>query len=153
MKKGLIALVVVLLTLSLAGCSNPPKPPGSDIPKLVLDYDIDHDTQNKSIIYVHGVDDVRYTNISLKIDNKTVVYKEEAFCIEYDLYKDRFNITLDVWLELEHYNFNVSVEVFPSFPRQKIVYRLTYYDEEVKKIELNDLPYSEALDLMEEEDA
>ncbi len=151
MKKRMIALVVVLLTLSLAGCTNPPKPPGSDIPKMVLDYQIDQELQNKSIIYIHGVDDTRYTNITLKIDNETVVQKEEAFCIEYDLNKKQFNITVDVWEDLDHYNFNASVEVFPN---QKIVYRLTYYDDEVKNIELKDLPHSEALNLIKEgEDA
>lgn len=149
MKKGMIALVVVLLSLSLAGCFNPPTPPGGDIPKVVLDYDINQDSPNQTIVYVHGVDDVRYNNITLKIDNQTIVHKEHTFCLEHNFSKKQFNLTLDVWLDLEHYNFNASFKVYP---KQNVVYQITYYDEEVKNIESNDLPYSEALNLIEEEE-
>ena len=156
MKKAIIVALVVLISISMAGCTNPPSPPGSEIPMVIIDYvssfKYDNVEKNHTIIYVHGLDEIRYENITIKIDNKTVAKRNHTYSLEHTTNLNKFNLTVDVYHnnnnKERYFNFNATFEISD---KKKIMYEITYPDLERKEVEKDELPYSEKLDQIEVE--
>ena len=153
MKKTIIVALVVLISISMAGCTNPPSPPGSEIPMVIIDYvssfNYDNVDENHTIIYVHGLDDVKYENITIKINNKTVAKRNHTYSLEHNTNLKKFNLTVDVYHnghDERYFNFNATFDIVN---KKKIMYKITYSDLEKKEVEKDDLPYSEKLDQIE----
>ncbi len=142
-----IVLVVILLTLTPA-CLDNPEPPGTDIPRIVIDSVEGENNSEETIIYLQRMEPIQYENITLSINETDVVNKENSFGLEYRTSSSRFNLSLDIEMEGEKYNFNAT---FIRNPKRKIAYRIIYYSGEEEEIEREDLPFFEPLDEVEEE--
>ncbi len=152
MKKAIIVALVILLSISVSGCTNPPSPPGSEIPMVVVDYvsseRYDNVDDNHTIIYVHGLDEIRYKNITIKINNKTVQRRNHTYSAEITTNLTEFELVVDVHHYKKHFNYNAT---FKISEKKKIMYKITYSDLETKEVEIDNLPYTEKLDQIEEE--
>jgi len=152
MKKSLVVALVIFISIGVAGCTNPPSPPGSEIPMVVIDYlnsdRYDNIDQNYSIIYIHGLDEIRYKNITITINNETVSKRNHTFSAEVSTNLTEFTLDIDVYHYKKHFNYNATFEISE---KKKIMYKITYYDLETKEVERDDLPYTEKLDQIEEE--
>lgn len=149
MKKGVVAVVILFIFAAMAGCTNPPTPPASEMPKLVIDYDINEEGRNETIIFIHGLDETRYSRITLFIDDEEIANKTDTFSVERRTDLREFNLTVNVTHLEERYNYNASFEVVRE---EDLIYEITYYDEETKEVKYEDLPLVERLNLMEEEE-
>ncbi|MFO7992083.1 MAG: hypothetical protein R6U61_07320 [Thermoplasmata archaeon] len=147
MKIDVMVIMVIILTLLMAGCSNPPKPPASELPKLTVDYDLNYDEDDIIIFYIHGIEETRYSNISLHINEELIAFKNNSFSLEHKMEFQNFSINVDVWLLNKHYNYNATYE--PS-EKEDIIYEVTYYDGDTIEIGLDDFPFTERINLMEE---
>lgn len=149
MKSGYIIVAVILISVTLAGCSEPPSSPVSEMPKVVIDNEGKPQQQNSTIIFIHGMDEVRYSNISLHINSEEVLFKNETFCAEYRTNLTEFNLTVDIWFEKTWYNFNATLNMSE---KKDVAYKITYYDGDTKEIKLDQLPYVERANQMEEKE-
>lgn len=151
MKIDVMVIMVIILTLLMAGCSNPPKPPASELPKLTVDYDGIHGEKDLTIFYIHGIEETRYSNISLRLNDELITFKNDTFCLEHKMEFQNFSIAVDVWLLNKHYNYNGTYNISKE---EEIIYEVTYYDGDMEEIKLDDFPFVERINLMEElEDA
>lgn len=152
MKKAIIIALVILLSFGVAGCTNPPSPPGSEIPMVIVDYvpshKYDNVDENHTIIYVHGLDEIRYKNITLKINNKTIQKRNHTYSAEITTNLTEFKLVIDIYHYKKHFNFNAT---FKISEKKNIMYKITYLDLETKEVEKDELPYTEKLDQIEEE--
>ncbi len=147
MKKIWIIALALIINLSVisSGCTDPPEPPGSEIPKLVIDYLGVSEGENQTAIYVHGMDEVRYDNISISINDEVVFNQRERFSIEYRTNLSSFSLEVDIQHEEDYYNYNASIDIIKG---KKYVFKITYYDGEINKVKWNNLPYVEKLNLL-----
>ncbi len=140
MKRVLAVLVVVIIAMSTLGCTDPPKPPASDLPKLVVDYN--PLSANHTILYVHGIGETRYQNITLKINDDILIQKNDSFSLEYRTNMTQLHIVLELWLDNNFYYYNASYSLVLI---EDIVYEITRADGEIDVVRHGDLPYSERL--------
>lgn len=141
-----LALIINLAALS-AGCTNAPEPPGSEIPKLVIDFLGAKEGRNQTVLYVHGMDEVQYDNISIFLNDELVSSNERSFSMEYRTNLSSFKVAVNVRLEKSLYNYNASIRLVRG---KEIVYRITHPDGDIKKVKWDNLPYVERLDVLEE---
>jgi len=151
MKRAIIVALVIFISFSIAGCSNPPSPPGSEIPMVVVDY-VDSNkysniNENHSIIYVHGLDEIRYKNISIKINNKTVLSKTHTYSSEVTTNLTKFELNIKVVHYEKSFIYNATFEMSE---KKDVMYKITYPDQNTNEVDIDDLPYSEKLDQVEE---
>lgn len=149
MKEGVVAVAVLFIFATMAGCTNPPSPPASEIPKLVVDYDVNEEGKNETILFIHGLDEIRYSRIKLFLDDEEIANETETFSVERRTSLREFNLTVNVTHLEKKYNYNASFEVIGE---EDIIYEITYHDEETKEVKLDDLPFIERLNMIEEED-
>ncbi len=149
MKSGHLIVVVLLISVAFAGCSEPPSSPVSELPKIVIDYEHKLEEKNSTIIFIHGMDEIRYTNISIYINESRVLFQNETFSAEHKTNLTHFNLTVNVWLNKEWYNYNATYKVSQ---KEDMIYKITYSDGETKKVKPEDLPYVERANFMEEEE-
>jgi hypothetical protein len=129
---GVAAVAVFLLALALAvwqGGNDPFVSPVSSIPSILVDYNL-----NETEIYVKGLNDFRYTNITLRIsgENQSLERsKEKAYFLFYNTSLANFTINVTVWNKNKQYSFNGTVQVAPPNDAPKI---LTLYEEKRDRI-------------------
>lgn len=131
-------MMVVAITMTTLGCTDPPRPPASDIPKIVMDYD--PDLTDHTIIYIHGIGETRYDSITLKIDEYTAVVKNNSFSLEYNTNRTELNLVAELWLDNNFYYYNATYNLVLM---ENVVYEITYYDGRTRNVRYVDLPYSE----------
>lgn len=151
MKKELLTLgMIIILILPVMGCiDSTPKPPASEIPKVIIDHNLEGEKYNDSIIYVHGFEETRYKNISISINNETVLHKNDTFAAEFRTNLTIFNLTVNVHSLDKWYNFNATFEILI---REENILKITYYDGDIDRIKFNNLPFKETLNMMEEKE-
>jgi hypothetical protein len=136
---GAAAVVVFLLAIALAvwgGERITTESPISSIPSLLIDY---HEDETE--IFVHGLNDFRYTNITLRVtaDNTTQErFREDAYFIYYNTTDLNFTLNITVWNKNKQYSFNGSIQVANDTESTKV---LTLY--EVTKTRINDYMLTE----------
>lgn len=147
MKKTLAALsITLLLSISIIGCmDSPTQPPAYNIPKLVIDHA--EPEGNTTIIYIHGLEEVKYDNITLKVDNETVEQKFDSFSLEYETNRTEFSLDAYVSHEENRFNFNATLQFSDQ---EENIYSIEYYDEEIEKLKKDDLPYVERFNQIQE---
>ncbi len=137
MKRGIAVLVVIAIVMTTLGCTDPPRPPASVIPKLVVDYN--PEAINHTILYVHGIGETRYDNLTLKLDDVIEMEKNDSFSIEYRTNKTQFHITIEIWLDNNFYYYNASYSLVLL---DNIVFEITDADGSTTNIRDTGLPYS-----------
>ncbi len=131
--------MVTLFAFATIGCSDPPRPPASDIPILLIDYETTLD--NHTALYIHGRDKTRYDSITLTI-NEMVLSKNNSFSLEYHTDLEQFDLEIEIWLGNNFYHHNASYKLTLI---DNYVYEVTYPDESITNIRYTDLPFSTRL--------
>lgn len=151
MKRLMVFIFVTLITgTAFVGCTtDPPRPPAYDMPKMVLDYSVQEERTNETIIFIHGVEDVMYDRLTLDVNNETVIEKINAFSIEFKTNLTSFDLNSDVYREDTRYNFNATIQTFHN---DEITHRFTllYLDGSEDKVEPNELPFIRRYNKMED---
>lgn len=151
MKKAVLMAIVIILSFSAVGCTEPPSPPGSEIPMVVVDYvnsnNYEDVKENYSIIYVHGLDEVRYKKITINIENDTFPSKNHTYSSEITTNLTKFNLTIHVEQYEKHFTYNATFELSQ---KKNIMYQITYPNLETEEVKNEQLPFSEKLDQVEE---
>lgn len=142
-----ISLLMFASTMGLGCLDSPPSPPASKLPKIVVDLYKSPDTGNNSIIYIHGLEEVRYTNITLKLNDETVVQRNETFSVEYHTNLTEFEIYSEIHDDEDGYYFNSA---FTVSEKEELAYRVVDEEGDSEKIKKEDLPYVERFQQMEE---
>jgi hypothetical protein len=102
MQKKLSILGILIFLFVLAGCTEGPPSPLSTIPTILVDH-IEETEETK--IYVHGIDDTLYGNITIQLNNETALENfTYGLHISTNLHKFILNVT--VWFELKEYEYN-----------------------------------------------
>ncbi len=147
-----IALIslLVLFGVAFVGCTTePPRPPAYDMPKLVLDYSVQLERQNETVVFIHGIEDVMYDRLVLNIDDETVMNKTNAFSIEYKTNRTSFYLKTDVYRNGDWYNFNATIETHHN---DDVRFRFTikHLDGTEENIRPQNLPFVRRMNKMEE---
>ena len=136
---GAAAVVVFALAIALAvwgGERIITESPISSIPSLLIDHH-----EDKTEIFVHGLNDFRYTNITLRVTAENFTQertREDAFFIYFstsvfNFTLNNFTLNITVWNKNKQYSFNGSIQVADHAEAPKV---LTIY--EVTKNRTND---------------
>ncbi|MFW6041156.1 MAG: hypothetical protein ACOC85_04910, partial [Thermoplasmatota archaeon] len=94
------------------------------------------------------IEQTRYNNITIKIDNQVVLERDETFGLEYRTNLTFFKLSVDAYRANKRYHFNAT---FIVSQEEDIIYEVVYPDNTARKIKLGNLPFRENLQLMEEE--
>jgi hypothetical protein len=89
---------------------------------------VDH-SENLTEVYVHGLNDFKFTNMSIRITNTTMSYdrtKNNTFYLDCETSENDFIFNVTVWNNHKEYAFNGSVQVALPGEAPKI---LTLYEE------------------------
>ena len=132
MKKVLcIALVMIVSTLSL-GCNDYSPSPLSSRPQVLINY-----IEEEIIIYIHGGDEIVYSNITIEINSTDVISKENRYCAEYSTNLTEFTLEVIVVDDEKVYEYASSLKVRKE---NGVVIEI---DEggDVKEVREDELPY------------
>jgi len=131
---GVAAMVVFLLAFALAiwpGGRDMLESPLSSIPSLLIDHN-----DNETEIYVHGLSDFRFTNMSIHVSGDSAEYerfKEDAYFVYFNTSLQNFTFNVTVWNRHKHYYFNGSIEVAPPEAAPRI---FTLFEEKKDRINI-----------------
>lgn len=152
MKKFILVIFTLFILLSSFGCIDQPEPPGSDLPRLILDYD---ESTNETIIHMRGMEIIRYDNISIEI-NETKITRQDAFSIEERTELTDFELKIEAVQGEKIYRFNATLHVKPDGNQESheedLIFRITYPDEEKELVYRDDLPHRKVLDQIGDEE-
>lgn len=158
MKRFLTVVFIFILIVSSLGCLETPAPPGSEIPRLIVDYDEGVNDTIETIIHVRGMEPIRFENITLYL-NGTQILRREGFSIEHRTNRSEFELEVNATRKEKRYNFRGNFTVRPEVDEEKfeneVIFKLTYYEdgeEEVEYFEENDLPFQRILNLVKEDE-
>ena len=134
---GAAALAVFLVALALAfwqGGKDPFVSPVSSIPSLLIDHTINETGGNETEIYIKGLNDFRYTNMTVRLTGENQSFeriRQNAYFIYYNTSMTNFTINVTVWNKNKEYTFNGSVQV--ASPEEAPAL-LTLYEEKKDRI-------------------
>jgi hypothetical protein len=128
---GAAAVLVFLLALVLAvwGGKDPFISPISSIPSLLIDQN-----HNETEIFVKGLNDFRYTNMTITIAGENQTYernREDAYFVYFNTSMANFTVNITVWNRDREYTFNGSVQVASPDESPKL---MTLYEEKRDRI-------------------
>lgn len=143
-----MAIIILVLASILTGCADPPAPPATEIPRVVVDFLEREDDTNSTIFYIHGVEDTRYTNISLYINNTLVSNVRDSYSLEYHADGVEFNVSIRVQKEEQMFYFT---GLFILVNEDDLIYNLIQ-NEEIEEIKRHQLPFINRLSRTGEEE-
>lgn len=133
---GAAAILVFGLAITLAvwgGGRDIFESPVSSIPSILIDH---HEDETE--IYVHGMNDFRYTNMSLLVTVGNTTYERtraDALFIYYNISDNisekRFTINITIWNKNKEYNFNGTIMVADPLEAPTL---LTIYEAKKDKV-------------------
>ena len=101
MYRRYISLGVVILISFLAGCTDGPTSPVSSIPVILLDHVEEEDVTK---VYVHGIEDTLYENITIQINNETSM-ENYTYSLHTVTTLEKFMLNITVWFKLKEYEY------------------------------------------------
>ncbi len=125
---GLVFLGAFALVIWGPGNTNLLESPFSSIPSILVDH-----SENQTAVYVHGLNDFKFTNMSIRISNNTRSYertRNNTYFLYCETSDSDFIINVTVWNNHKQYAFNGSVQVAPPDEAPRI---LTLYEEKKDK--------------------
>lgn len=134
---GAAAVAVFLLALGLAvlqGGKDPFESPVSSIPSILIDYNMQGVVANETELYVKGLNDYRYTNMTIRVAGGNQTFertREGAYFIFFNTSLANFTINVTVWNKNKEYTFNGSVQIAPPEEAPRI---FTLYEEKRDRI-------------------
>jgi len=133
---GLVFLVCIIMA-AWRGGQNPFESPVSSIPSVLIDY-----AYNETEIYVHGLNDFRYTNLTIIISNGTNITernRENSYFIFTTATHQNFTLNISVINKKKAYAFNGTFQIAPPERPSAL---LTLYEEKKDRINSYDLSLS-----------
>ncbi|MFO8109670.1 MAG: hypothetical protein R6U17_03990 [Thermoplasmata archaeon] len=144
----LVVIAVVVIPLFIVGCTEPSVPPPTTYyPRIVLDFS-EEGNGNITTICVLGVEIIRYSNISMYIDEEEIMSKKNAFTLEYETEKEEFHLEIYADTEDNNFFFHVDVKVINV---ENLIFELTDMEGSVDNIRKADLPHTQRFNRVEEE--
>jgi hypothetical protein len=113
---GAAAVAVFLLAIALAlwgGGRDWRDSPVASIPSILIDF---NEEQNQTEILVHGMNDFKYTNITMKITNGTNESdifertRDHTYYMSCSTTAEMFTLNITVWNKNKGYAFNATVQ-------------------------------------------
>jgi len=129
---GAAAVVVFVMAIVLAvwgGNRNLFESPVASIPSILIDYN-----NNETEIYIHGMNDYRYTNISMRVTVGNESHersREDTYFMFYNSTAENFTVNITVWNKNRGYSFNASFQVAHPDEAPKL---LSFYENRNEKI-------------------
>lgn len=129
---GAAAVVVFGLAIALAvwgGGRDIFESPVSSIPSILIDHHKD-----ETDIYVHGMNDFRYTNMSMLVTIGNTTYERtrpDGLFLYYNTSAENFTINITVWNKNKEYTFNGTVMVADPLDAPTL---LTIYEAKKDKV-------------------
>jgi hypothetical protein len=102
MQKNLSFISIIVFLVMLAGCTGGPPSPLSSIPTILIDH-IEDTEETK--IYVHGIDDTLYGNITIQINNETKL-ENFTYSLQTNTVLNKFFLNVTVWYKMKEYEYN-----------------------------------------------
>jgi hypothetical protein len=134
---GVAAVVVFLLAIVLA-VWHPGRDifesPVASIPSILIDYNINETGFCETEIYIHGMNDFRYSNISMRVTTHNDSFertREDTYYIFCSTTAENFTVNVTVWNKNRGYSFNASFQVSNTTEATKL---LTLYENRNDKI-------------------
>lgn len=129
-----LSLGVVLLLCFFIGCTNGPKSPLSTIPTILIDH-VEETEETK--VYVQGIDDTLFSNITIQINEKSVM---ENFTYELHMptLLKKFVLNVSVWDEDKDYAYTGNFTLFSEDDQIKLEVQDFRHKEPVEST----LPYT-----------
>jgi hypothetical protein len=97
----LVSLGFIIFLCSFSGCIDPPPSPLGSIPRVLIDH-IEDDEETK--IYIQGLDDYLYSNITIQINNNTIT-ENYTYGLHLTTTLEKFALNISVWDELKEYEY------------------------------------------------
>ncbi len=129
-----LSLGVVLLLCFFIGCTNGPKSPLSTIPMVLIDH-VEETEETK--VYVHGIDDTLFSNITIQINEKSLM---ENFTYELHMPTSlkKFVLNVSVWDEEKEYIYTGNFTLFSEDDQIKLEIQDFRHKEPIE----SSLPYT-----------
>lgn len=102
MQKKLSFISIIVFLVLLAGCTEGPPSPLSSIPTILIDH-IEDIEETK--IYVHGIEDTLYGNITIQINSETEL-ENFTYSLQTSTILNKFFINVTVWYKVKEYEYN-----------------------------------------------
>ena len=134
---GVAAVVVFLLAIVLAvwqGGRDIFVSPVASVPSILIDYNFNETGFYETEIYIHGMNDFRYSNISMRWTNKTESLertREDTYFMFFNTPSENFTVNITVWNKDKGYSFNASFQAATDQEAPKL---LTLYENRDDKI-------------------
>lgn len=102
MQNKISILGILIFFFIMAGCTDGPPSPLSTIPTILVDH-IEETEETK--VYVHGLDDTFYGNITIQLNNVTA-HENFTYGLHSSTNLHKFILNVTVWYELKEYEYN-----------------------------------------------
>ena len=97
----LVSLGFIIFICSFSGCIDTPPSPLGSIPRILVDH-IEEDEETK--IYVHGLDDHLFSNITIKINSNSVT-ENYTYALHLTTTLHKFAVNITIWDELKEFQY------------------------------------------------
>lgn len=120
--------VAIIITSAFLGCIGNPPSPISSIPKAIIDY---ADAEFK--VYIHGVDDYKYNNIKISINNSLVLNENNTRGEKVNTTSKQFSLNITVIFDKDIYQYNGNI-TFLNDKKIKVLEKNKEREEEIPYI-------------------
>lgn len=123
-----LMIVIVLSTSAIFGCISNPPSPISSIPKVIIDY-----ADNEFKIYVHSVDDYKYDNIKISINESLFIDENNTRLEKINTTLKKFSLNITIIFDDDIYQYKGNI-TFVSEERIKIFEKNRETEEKIPYI-------------------
>ncbi|UCE75069.1 MAG: hypothetical protein JSV56_05030 [Methanomassiliicoccales archaeon] len=98
----LVGLGIIVFLCSFSGCIDTPPSPLSSIPRILIDHIIETE---ETKVYVHGLDDHMFSNITIEINNATIT-ENYTYSLHLTTKLLEVSLNVSVWDKQKEYEYN-----------------------------------------------
>ncbi|MEM2869607.1 MAG: hypothetical protein QW379_04185 [Thermoplasmata archaeon] len=146
---GAAAALTFFLCLILAffgGSRNIFESPISSLPSLLIDH-----YDNQTEVYVHGLNEFRYTNMTVWVSDGTTEfmrYRENTYFIYLNTTLTNFTLNVTVWNKKKAYVFQADIRVADpeEFPAHLFIYEKEDGDGTMHVLQKSNLPWKKVME-------
>jgi len=145
-----VAVFMMAIILALWGSNRDMlESPVASIPQILIDYNDD-----QTDIYVHGMYDYKYTNITMQIfvgDETFERSRENVYSLNYNTSADEFGVNITVWNKKKAYSFNATIKKASPDEAPKLLTLIEHRDNRIYSYTLDNtnLPWKRLMERMQ----
>lgn len=141
MHRKLVSLGFIIFVCSFSGCIDTPPSPLSSIPRILLD----HITETEETkVYVHGLDDHLFSNITIEINNATIT-ENYTYSLHLTTKLEEFALNVTVWHELKEYEYRGNLSILHEDDQITLQIEDEKHDDPIER----SLPYTTIMERKE----